>query len=110
MHNIKPLWAIPVLIFFISTTARADSTWTYTGNPSSGSQAINNAAGNGYAIDGTVTFAGATETNESVLCFTFTNLHPRTVYLQQHRLYVGALSKFFRHWSSLVNVWLEGRQ
>jgi hypothetical protein len=68
----KHLWAVPVLLFFISTTARADSTWTYTGNASSGSQAINNTGGNGFAIDGTVTFAGTTETSASLLSFTFT--------------------------------------
>ena len=34
MHNMKYLLAIAVILFFISTTARADQTWTYQGNSS----------------------------------------------------------------------------
>jgi PEP-CTERM motif len=34
MQNMKYLWAIPVLLFLVSTTARADQTWTYQGNSS----------------------------------------------------------------------------
>jgi hypothetical protein len=68
MQNIKYLWAIPVLLFLVSTTARADQTWTYQGNSTEG---ITGGATNtcGCALSGTLTL----DANFDILSYSFTD-------------------------------------
>jgi PEP-CTERM motif len=73
MHNLKHLWAIPVLLFLISTTARADQTWTYQGNSShvGGAESALNYPPNpcGCALSGSFTL----DSSGNVLAYSFTD-------------------------------------
>jgi hypothetical protein len=68
MQKMKYLWAIPVLLFLVSTTARADQTWTYQGNSTEG-QTGGQTNLCGCALSGSFTL----DNSGNVLSYSFTD-------------------------------------